>query len=382
MKRIIAIISTIPLIIFTSSCKEQNNYKNSKEIFNNFYYVRMDDGVIYRNNSMPSLLDFESMKTTIICNIPNCAHDSDCIIKALMDEDQLPIIYNDCAYYFENNASYKENSEKLELVLSSKLKKYNFADCKFSDVSTIKDHNINIDDGCYLVGSDYYFTTNTGNPVYDTVGNVTSYNSGGGGNLFSINLDNGKVTDYGEIFDYKKLKEEFPSAQKSLSMYLMGKLDNKLHIGINYMKEELTPEMMQNGNTPLWCGMTYTFDLDNHTIEKYNDEFSMCSMNDYHSYFTNDQNTLLTLQNVRTGEIYNGPDIVSWNAMSIFDDKVWHDDAKCFDIKTGKEVKVSSFDYGQVIAKYKDSYIFNATDKNGNTVFEKILSEEIDKLFE
>ena len=118
------------------------------------------------------------------------------------------------------------------------------------------------------------------------------------------------------------------------------------------------------------------------TLEKYNDEFSMCSMNDYHSYFTNDQNTLLTLQNVRTGEIYNGPDIVSWNAMSIFDDKVWHDDAKCFDIKTGKEVKVSSFDYGQVIAKYKDSYIFAGTDKNGNTVFEKILSKEIDKLFE
>lgn len=74
----------------------------------------------------------------------------------------------------------------------------------------------------------------------------------------------------------------------------------------------------------------------------------------------------------RTGEIFNGPDILSWNAMTIFDDKVWHDDARCFDIKTGEETKVSSYDYGQVIAEYKDSYIFEGTDDKGKTVFEKL----------
>ena len=73
---------------------------------------------------------------------------------------------------------------------------------------------------------------------------------------------------------------------------------------------------------------------------------------------------------------------VATGEFGMFVDSDDYVDAKCFDIKTGKEVKVSSFDYGQVIAKYKDSYIFSGTDKNGNTVFEKILSKEIDKLFE
>jgi hypothetical protein len=95
-------------------------------------------------------------------------------------------------------------------------------------------------------------------------------------------------------------------------------------------------------------------------------------MNGYHSYYPSGNNTSIMLQNVTTGEIIQGPDILSWNAMTIIDDKVWHDDAKCFDIKTGKDEKISSYNYGQVIAKYNDTYIFMGEDDKGKTIFEKI----------
>lgn len=375
IKKIAISVSALMLLISSVSCasKDKQNHNNSAEAFNNYYYVRMDDNIIYSENSIPYILDCESMDTAILCNIPNCSHkSSDCIISNLAVEDQLPIIYNNNVYYFVNSKEFTENNEKVELELSSKLKKYSFADRVFSDVAKINNFNANVSSGCYLIGSEYYFTTNTGNPIYDDAGNVGGTNTGGGGNLFSINLDSGKVTDYGTIFDYESLKSEHPAALNSLSMYLMGKIDNKLYIGVNYVKQELTPEMMENGETPIWSGETYTFDLDSHKIELLDSYFSMCSMNDYHSYYSDEQNKTITLQNVKTGEIFNGPDILSWNAMTIFDDKVWHDDARCFDIKTGEETKVSSYDYGQVIAEYKDSYIFEGTDDKGKTVFEKL----------
>ena len=374
IKKIVVSASALMLLIASASCesKKKQNYNNSAEVFNDYYYVRMDDSIIYRENSIAYLLDCESMDTAVLCNIPNCSHNSsDCIIKNLAAEEQLPVIYNNNAYYFVNSNEFIEKDGKLALELSCKLKKYSFADREFSDVAEINDFNANVSSGCYLIGSEYYFTTNIGNPLYDEAGNVSNSNTGGGGDLFSINLDSGKVTDYGAIFDYEALKAEYPDVRDSLSMFLMGKIDNKLYIGINYAKQNPTPEILEKYGKPIFSGETYTFDLDTHKIELLDNYFSMCTMNDYHSYYSGEQNKTITLQNVKTGEIFNGPDIISWNAMTIFGDKVWHDDAKCFDIKTGEETKVSSYDSGLVIAEYKDSYIF-MDDSNGKTVFEKL----------
>lgn len=375
MKKIVTLICTTLIFSILYSCGQKSEIaqENNTEEFNNWYYVRMDNGAIYRDKDLPYVIDFDNMNTSVICNIPNCSHSTNnCLITALKSSEQLPIIYNGAAYFFENKNGYIEKDGKNALDLSFKLRKYNFNNCEFSDIAEVKDFNANVDDGCYLIGTNYYFTTNIGNPTYDELGNVSSSSTSGGGNLFCINLENGTVTDYGEVFDYESLKKQYPSAQNSLSMYLMGKIDNQLYIGINFMKKELTHEMMQNGETPLFYGETHTFDLNTHKITKLDDEFSMCSMNGYHSYYPSGNNTSIMLQNVTTGEITQGPDILSWNAMTIFDDKVWHDDAKCFDIKTGKDEKLSSYNCGQVIAEYNDSYIFMGEDDKGKTFFEKL----------
>lgn len=366
-------ISMICLTTFSCGKKAEIQQNESSEAFNNWYEVCMSDSAIYRQGNVPYVIDFETMNNSVICNIPNCSHSTDdCLITALKKSDQLPVIYNGAAYFFENKNGYIEKDGKNVLALSFKLRKYSFNNCEFSDVAEVKDFNANVDDGCYLIGENYYFTTNIGNPEYDELGNVTSSSNGGGGNLFCINLKDGKVTDYGEIFDYKALKDEYPAAENSLSMYLMGKINEQLYIGINYMQKDPTLEMMQNGEIPLFYGKTYTFDLNTHKITKLDDEFSMCTMNGYHSYFLSGDNKKLMLQNVSTGEITQGPDILSWNAITIFDDKVWHDDAKCFDIITGEEEEVSSYNYGRVIAEYKNSYIFKGEDDKRKTIFEKI----------
>lgn len=369
------LVLTIIMLATMISCnnkKEDEYSENMTESFNNYYYVRMDDGIIYRKGNTAMLLDCESMNSTLLCNVPNCSHTtSSCLLEMLKSDDQLPMIYNGAAYFFTNSNKLVEHDGKNTLELSFSLKKYDFEACELSNVVSLDNFNVNSAGGCYLIGSEYYFTTNIGNPSYDELGNVISYNSGGGGNLLSINLDSGKVTDYGQIFDYEALKKEYPSVQNSLTMYLMGKIENKLYIGINYIKN------INNIENNLWSGQNFTFDINTKKIEKLDDYFSMCTMNGYHTFYDNEQNKKISVQDVNTGEIYEGPDITSWNAMTIFDDKVWHDNSMCFDIKTGEEIKISSNNDGIVIAEYNDSYIFMGSDEKGKTTFEKLSKSEI-----
>ena len=103
-------------------------------------------------------------------------------------------------------------------------------------------------------------------------------------------------------------------------------------------------------------------------------------MNGYHTYFPEENDKELFIENIETGEIIAGPEILSYNTMSLFNDKVWHD-SKCFDIKTKKDIEISSNKYAFAIGIYKNNYIVKGEDSDGNIVFEKIPCEEIDSLF-
>lgn len=208
---------TIPFLMM-SSCNSENVNTNDVEVFNNWYYVRMNDGIIYHDLELNiKLLDCATMDSALLCNVPNCSHtNSECIMEVLKKNSQLPVIYNGSAYFFENQKNFIEKDGKNALDFKFKLKKYNFSNCEYSDCVEVNDCAVNESGGCYLVGSEYYFTTYYGNPTYDKAGNVTSSSSGGNGNLFSINLDTGKVTDYGPIFDYEKLTNEYSPAKRSI----------------------------------------------------------------------------------------------------------------------------------------------------------------------
>lgn len=379
MKKITLLILSALSSLTLMSCgaDKKPSYTNSNEIFNNWFEVRMDDSAIYNGAAQNAMIiDYETMETSLLCNIPNCNHSkSECLVNTLKSSNQLPIIYNNCAYYFINYSSFKDVDGKSVLDLKTLIQKYDFNNRTITKFAEINNFNANKDMGCYLIGSDYYFTTNYGNPIYDESGNISSSVNGGGGNLFSVNLESGKVTDYGEIFDYEALKKKYPAARTSTAMYLMSKIDNKLYIRVDYCKEEMTPETMNQGIVPLRYGSTYTFDLDSHEFEKKDDRFSLCCMNGYQVYLAENSDSQLLIENLETGEVYEGPETTMYNAVTVFGDKLWYD-SKCFDIKSGAEKTISELDCAYAISEYEDYYIINGQ-SNGQYEFEKLPKDSI-----
>jgi len=374
-KKIMLIFTSICLISATSCNTKKDENKNNNEAFNNLYYINMNDSAIYNQSNQDTisyLIDYESMKSSILCNIPNCTHSSaDCIVNICKINSQLPIVYNGSAYYFINSDSFAEKNSKMVLDLKTEIKKYDLNNNKISNIATINGFNMENISGGYLIGSDYYFINTYGNPKYDDAGNVISSTNAGGGNLFSINFETGKVTDYGEVFDYEKLKETYPAAANSTLIQITGKLDNNLFMNIHYIKADTV-----DFSVP-FSGETYTFNLDTHKFEKYDDYFSTCSMNGYHTYFTDEDNTKLEIKNIKTGEITKGPEITGFNTISVIDDKIWHD-SKCFNIKTGKEMEIpSELPPTTAIGEYKDYYIVKV-ESNDQNMFEKILKSKFD----
>ncbi len=369
-KSALFIFSLMCIISATSCNSHKDNNKKTNEAFNNLYYINMNDSAIYKYDGSAYVIDYESMESSILCNIPNCTHSSaDCIVNICRINSQLPIVYNGSAYYFVNSNSFAEKNGKTVLDLKTDIKKYDFNNNKISQITTINGFNTEINSGGYLIGSDYYFINTYGNPKYDDAGNVTSSSGSGGGNLFSINFETGKVTDYGEVFDYEKLKETYQDAANSTLIQITGKIDNNLFMNIHYIKKDTA-----DFSAP-FSGETYTFNLDTHKFEKYDDYFSTCSMNGYHTYYTDKDNTKLEIKNIKTGEITEIPELPGYNSLSVIDDKLWCD-SKCFDIKTGNEIEIpSELTPITAIGEYKDYYIVEVK-SNDQKQFEKILKSK------
>ncbi|MDE5917556.1 MAG: hypothetical protein K2G62_05460, partial [Oscillospiraceae bacterium] len=134
---------------------------------------------------------------------------------------------------------------------------------------------------------------------------------------------------------------------------------------IHYIKEDTA-----DFSAP-FSGETYIFNLDTHKFEKYDDYFSTCSMNGYHTYYTDKDNTKLEIKNIKTGEITEISEVPGYNSLSVIDDKLWCN-SKCFDIKTGNEIEIpSELTPITAIGEYKDYYIVKV-ESNDQNMFEKI----------
>ena len=157
-KKIMLIFTSICLISATSCNTQKDNNKNTNEAFNNLSEIRMDNSAIYDYDGSAYVIDYESMESSILCNIPNCTHSSaDCIVNICRINSQLPIVYNGSAYYFINSDSFAEKNGKSVLDLKTDIKKYDFNNNKISHVTTIDGFNTEFNSGGYLIGSDYYF---------------------------------------------------------------------------------------------------------------------------------------------------------------------------------------------------------------------------------
>lgn len=380
MKKIISVIMSITVLLSLTSC-EKNESASSKtgDQFNNWTNVQMDDSLLfYGDGKYANVLDYETMEASLLCNIPNCTHmTSQCLVSALKSRQQLPVIYNNCAYYFVNFFQFADGEDgKRILELSTTIMKYDFNEMELSRVMKIEGYNANCDGGgSYLTGSDYYFTTNNGDPDYDEAGNATGCSNSGQGKLYCINLETEELTDYGEIFDYEAYKKMYPT--ETMSTYFEGRNGDTLYFKVHFASLSKCESE------------TYTFDMKTHEITKIADKWILCSgegyvvymkINDGYGPYSLEDYTTFEIENVKTGEVIDGPEVIYHNAVTLKNNKVWYD-GKCYDIATGKEVTVTALECGRVIGIYDDNYIISGYDE-GKVAFEKIPCDEIDKLFE
>ena len=105
MKKFLSVILCITIMCSSVACgKKNSNTSNADEQFNLFLYTRMNDGVLFfGKGGLAEFLDYNTMESSSLCNIPNCNHmTSQCLVEVLDTSFQLPVIYNNCAYYFSN----------------------------------------------------------------------------------------------------------------------------------------------------------------------------------------------------------------------------------------------------------------------------------------
>ena len=336
-----------------------------------------DKGIAY---GIPVVFDFNTMDTTILCNRPNCSHsDSNCIAYTLNENSQLPIFWKNCLYYFTESSGSVERDGKRVLDLKASLIKYSMDDMTRSTVATIDGYNISSSTGAgsCLIGTEYYFITTNGDPRYDEAGNVVGLGNGGQAKLFSVDLESKKVTDYGEIFDYEKYKNQ----SNIIHSWLIGVDGNNIYFRVDF------------GSSTTNKPQVFAFNTVSKSFSKYDDVFGKQVRDGYMLYYSSNGRTdtindrdknaekKILVRDLATGEIIKGP--VFDNNISLGSGKVWYDNC-CFDIKTGKIAEIPGASKHSSVwyhTLYKDNYILDVYGDNGKQTV-KIAQDEIDNQFE
>jgi len=377
-----ALTLIVSAILLTGCGSKAANYSNSQtDVLNNFTEVRMSDCVIYRNTGeFPCVLDYKSMQSSVLCNIPNCSHTSStCIANTLKSTHQLPIVYNNCIYYFLNEKNEIQKDGKRDIELKTTVMKFSLSELKEEKVCEIDGYNANCDGGrSYLIGEDYYFTVNNGNPIYDESGNVIFSSNSGKAVLYKINLSTEELTDYGELFDFSTYSKKYKGY--SIRPFFIGRNETKLYFSVLI------------GSGTEFKSEVYTFDTENCVIEKYDDMTIQAVGDGYISYYSYkdsissndvsdiDTDRIVMVKNIETGETTEVKPEMYYNLMSIYNGKLWCS-SECFDLNKKKTVKFTDLESAIVIGVYNDDYMVFGYDEKGNTVYQKISIDEIEKLF-
>ena len=241
MKKKVSILSAIMLLLLTSCNNKLNNslpvLSTENDQYVAEYYNNYDEGRIIGgfdgNDGMPSkFLDYETMKSTVLCSKPNCTHNnSECVAKNI---GICPMITQNGTYFFKSNYGVKEEKEgKRKFYIDSKLCKVSLESSEIEIISNFKDCVPADTRGYVLHNNVIYFTADDMCPMIDEYGVISYSNIGGTHYLCSIELDSGKYTNYGSVFDGDK---KFEGANASSSAMIMGVYNNKLLLNYEFCK--------------------------------------------------------------------------------------------------------------------------------------------------
>ena len=270
--RIFSIISAF--IMITGCSKAESSSSNINAVANikasniNFYKTSdmvYEDGLIWFDGSKNTVswLDFETMESVVLCSKPNCTHNnSECIARRVGD---CPVIYNGYIYFMESDENVIETPDGRKLELDSRLNRISLENSELEEVCSFNDCSVRNGNGCVLAGSTLYFCGDDMDPVQDEYGNLWTSTSGGIHSLCSVDLETGKYTNYGSIYDGDK---QFEAASNSSGASIVGFGDSKLDVMYSFMKEFVQFEGSDIDERDVFTIMNFEFDLNTHELRQ------------------------------------------------------------------------------------------------------------------
>ena len=368
-----SILFSIVLIVLTfTGCTEQTAQLKTNYSFASMFFNTTDTAHCFRSlENQTTILDYETMETSSLCNKPNCKHDKDDCINHRLNGN-IPMFSGTDAYYFVDTGGYIKEGEdgKPYLELGSTL--YHFDLTTNTEEKLFHIDGVSVSKNCYgwlLNGETIYFIGNHYNAVYDETGLICGYgNSGGEMELYSLDLSNLTIQNYGDLYNINKLSEMYPYAKNSSEVYMKGLFDNKIYFEVCFV-----PTSDSDTN---YVEYVTWFDLDEKTYHGEPQDYS--SIDYCTADFVTKDYLVLTRKNqadvYKAGQkepvILKDASFQPCSLLSVFDDTLYYYDGKAFDLMNGKVMILKDMCNKQVIAKYGDSYIISDIGMQAN--FEKI----------
>ena len=264
MKKKTVLISVSVLLL--TSCAEANNEPAQISVVNSSGYIaeycdNYDEGRIvggyYAGNGTPAkYLDYNTMKSVVLCSKPNCSHTTnDCIATNI---GVCPLLTQDSIYFFKSNYDVKEEKNgSREFYIDSKLCKASLETSEIETITSFTDCAPSDTRGYVFYNNRIYFTADDMDPAVDEYGAFSYSNIGGIHYLCSIDLETGDYRNYGSVYDGDK---EYPSAEASSSANIMGIYNGKLIVNYEF------GESYEDLAAGVFTELMFEFDFDKNTI--------------------------------------------------------------------------------------------------------------------
>lgn len=363
-------------LVLTGCAKQTAQSAENKDSFSSVFVNTTDTAHYFRSlDNQTTVLNYETMETSLLCNKPNCAHDrNDCIVHRL--NGNIPLFSGSDVYYFVDTGNYmtQDSDGKPSLKLGSTLYRFDLTTNTEEKLFHVDDVAVSqIWHGSLLHDGTIYFVGNHYDVEYDETGMMCGYGTSGGRmELFALNLSDLTVQNYGDLYNIDALSKIYPYARNSGEVFMKGLFDNKIYFEVCFVPS--TEMLAQYVEYVTW------FDLDTKTYHGEPQNYADID------YCTADfvSKDYLVLTREKQADVYidgqEKPVILKDDCfqspcfLSVFDDTLFCGE-KTFNLKNGEMQIKPELDEKSVVAKYGDSYIISDLGMQSN--FEKIPAEKL-----
>lgn len=371
-------ISCLILLCVSISCtflscdSIKNDNANTNVSYASGYFNTTNNVHCYRTlNGKTALLDYESMESTILCNKPNCTHSSaNCLVFQLGENP--PLIVDSYAYYFKDDpVKIEENEEgKADLKLCTSLYRYDFSEYQETKLTVFD--GISAANNCYgwlYYDNKIFFVGNHYRREYDENGILQLYgNTGGKMELYAVDLETLKTSNYGDLYNLGALSEFYPGVTNSGEVYLRGIFENKIFFDVAFMADEHYETYVKYYD--LETGEFVGDPMDYSKID-----FSAISfLSEEYLAISKDQEITVYTRGIDESIVITNSEFKPGTRVSVFDNNVFYFE-NLYDLSTKECRIVDSMAEKTVIARYNNSYIISASDRQED--FQKIPISDI-----